>query len=81
MTEAAQTTAAWAARTQQVSRKLILEVGLEVSLGMSRKPTQEIPQNLTRYWPQNLTHHWTRHLTYYLPWDLIYYQSRSQTYQ
>ena len=39
VTETAQTTAAEVAGTQQVGRKVTLEVGLEVSLEMSRKPT------------------------------------------
>jgi hypothetical protein len=34
-------------RTQEVSRR--------VSLEMCRFPTQEIPQELTYRWPQNLT--------------------------
>ena len=76
MTEAAGTTAAEAAAqkpeavgTQEVSRRVSLEVSLEasrkVSLETSRFPRQEIPQNLTYRWPQGPSHYLPQN--YYLP--------------
>jgi len=55
--EEARTTAAEAAGTQQLSRKVILELKRKMRRKMRRKPTQEIPQQLTYQRSQGLTYY------------------------